>query len=298
MFVKYPHISRVGTSEVEGILDGSCYVFPKLDGTNGSIFSIDGVICAGSRNRQLSINDDNAGFYNHVFSSPLRDNYTQFLHDYPFLALYGEWLVPHTLKNYVPDAWRKFYIFDVYDHSTGRFVHYLTYSTLLKTYDIPFIEAVAIHNPSMEELRWLMENNTYLVSSGIGEGIVIKNYDFVNRYGRLAMAKMVATEFKQKKIVRSSSIDASADATEMTIAQRFCTSTFIEKTYHKILNSFGEAGWDTKKGIPRLLETVWHDFLTEEIYAIWKSNKGSTIRFSVLKKYVDNKVKDTLTHLF
>ena len=98
--------------------------------------------------------------------------------------------------------------------------------------------------------------------------------------------------------MRSSSIDASTDAIEMAIVQRFCTSAFIEKTYYKILNSFGDSEWDAKKGIPRLLETVWHDFLTEEIYAIWKSNKGSTIRFSVLKKYVDNRVKETLTHLF
>ena len=175
MFVKYPHISRLGASEVNGILDGSCYVFPKLDGTNGSIFSVGGTICTGSRNRQLSINEDNAGFYNHVLSSPLRSNYAQFLHDYPFMTLYGEWLVPHTLKNYTTEAWRNFYIFDVYDRSSDKFANYLTYSTLLKAYGIPFIEAVKIDNPSVEELRRLMESNTYLVSEGIGEGIVIKN---------------------------------------------------------------------------------------------------------------------------
>ena len=35
-FKKYQHIERLGTLEVEGIELGTCYVFPKIDGTNGS----------------------------------------------------------------------------------------------------------------------------------------------------------------------------------------------------------------------------------------------------------------------
>ncbi len=29
MFIKYPHIERIGNTEVEGIETGECYVFPK-----------------------------------------------------------------------------------------------------------------------------------------------------------------------------------------------------------------------------------------------------------------------------
>lgn len=65
MFIKYQHIERIGTSEVEGILDGDCYVFPKLDGTNASIWMDDAELCCGSRNRQLSLENDNGGFINH-----------------------------------------------------------------------------------------------------------------------------------------------------------------------------------------------------------------------------------------
>ena len=38
MFKKYTHIVRFGHDEVEGIEDGTCYVFPKLDGANASIW--------------------------------------------------------------------------------------------------------------------------------------------------------------------------------------------------------------------------------------------------------------------
>ena len=35
-FKKYQHVERLGTSEVQGIENGMCYVFPKIDGTNAS----------------------------------------------------------------------------------------------------------------------------------------------------------------------------------------------------------------------------------------------------------------------
>ena len=64
--IKYQHIERIGTDETDGILIGSVYVFPKLDGTNASVWlNSDGTIGAGSRNRTLSAQSDNAGFVNH-----------------------------------------------------------------------------------------------------------------------------------------------------------------------------------------------------------------------------------------
>ena len=33
-FRRYQHIERFGNDEVAGIEDGTCYVFPKIDGTN------------------------------------------------------------------------------------------------------------------------------------------------------------------------------------------------------------------------------------------------------------------------
>ena len=62
-FRKYQHIERFGTTEVSQIEFGECFIFPKIDGTNASVWLDDGEICAGSRQRQLSIEADNAGFY-------------------------------------------------------------------------------------------------------------------------------------------------------------------------------------------------------------------------------------------
>ena len=36
-FVPYCKLARLGTGEVDGITDGLCWVFPKIDGTNASV---------------------------------------------------------------------------------------------------------------------------------------------------------------------------------------------------------------------------------------------------------------------
>lgn len=67
MFIKYPHLERYGNEEVEGIEIGTTYVFPKLDGTNAQLWMDEnGTVCGGSRNRVLSIHNDNAGFLSGV----------------------------------------------------------------------------------------------------------------------------------------------------------------------------------------------------------------------------------------
>lgn len=52
----YQHIERLGTQETEGILDGTCHIFPKIDGTNATVYlGDDGNLHGGSRKRELTI---------------------------------------------------------------------------------------------------------------------------------------------------------------------------------------------------------------------------------------------------
>jgi hypothetical protein len=37
-YKKYQHICRIGTSDVNDLLNGEVYVFSKIDGTNGTLF--------------------------------------------------------------------------------------------------------------------------------------------------------------------------------------------------------------------------------------------------------------------
>ncbi len=116
LFERYQHINRLGTTSTKGVLDGKCYIFPKIDGTNASVWlNNNGEIACGSRNREISVTKDNQGFASYIESN-LGSNIKEYLHDHPNHRLYMEWLVPHTIKTYNNEAWRKPYVFDVIEY--------------------------------------------------------------------------------------------------------------------------------------------------------------------------------------
>ena len=85
-FKRYPKLRPVGYDETKGILAGMCYIFPKLDGSNGSCWlDEEGEIQAGSRNIQLTEEKTNRGFYNYIKEN---ENIKNLLKDYPEIRLY------------------------------------------------------------------------------------------------------------------------------------------------------------------------------------------------------------------
>ena len=113
--------------------------------------------------------------------------------EYPTWRLYGEFLVPHSLKTYEDDAWRKFYIFDVFDDTTETFIPYEEYQPVLEQYELDYIPVIAtLKNATPEKLLDFLEKNVFLIRDGCGygEGLVVKRYDYVNKYGRTTWAKV------------------------------------------------------------------------------------------------------------
>ena len=48
MFVRYQHVERIDADETEGLLDGVCHIFPKMDGSNMCAYTEDGEVPPGS----------------------------------------------------------------------------------------------------------------------------------------------------------------------------------------------------------------------------------------------------------
>ena len=297
MFREYTHIERFGTDEVQGIELGECYVFPKLDGTNASVWCEDGNLCAGSRKRQLSEDADNAGFYRWVIDN--EDRLREFFFFWPEARLYGEWLVPHTFKKYRENAWRKFYVFDVFHDIENQYLPYPRYEGILLDYQFDIIPPLCVmKNATHDHLLVEMKNNGFLVNdgAGCGEGIVIKNYSYANRFGRLAYAKIVSQEFKDRHpIAMGATNKTMKEMVEVAICEKYITPHLVEKTYAKIVNDFG--GWNSKQ-IPQLLGTIYHDFVTEELWAAIKEFKSPTINFKTLNSAAIIRIKALLPHLF
>lgn len=299
-FKKYQHLERFGNDEVEGIELGKLYIFPKLDGTNAQVWLDDeGNIKAGSRNRELTLEKDNAGFYKFVLEN---ENIKKYLEKHPTHRLYGEFLVPHSLKTYREDAWRRFYIFDVcLDKEDGsvEYIPYDIYKPLVEEFGLDYIPPiVTMTNGSYEYFIRTLDNNTFMIQDGkgVGEGIVIKNYDYYNKYERQIWAKIVTNEFKEihKREMGVNNIKTEK-VIEQEIVDNYCTAAFIEKEYSKILNETGE--WDNRK-IPMLLGRVFSELVKEETWNIIKKYKNPTINYKTLNALVINKIKTVKSDIF
>lgn len=295
-FHKYMHLERLGTSEVDGIEVGTCHVFPKLDGTNASVWmDSEGNIKAGSRNRELSLGKDNAGFYAWVLEN--EDWFKKAFEGKGSLTLYGEWLVPHSLKTYEDDAWRRFYIFDVFNRNTGQYTTYDLYKGWLDEHGFDYLAPLAIvRNGSYEYFEKCLEKNTHFIKQGmgVGEGVVIKNYSFQNDFGRVVWAKLITNAFKEKHHKEMGAPEVGQLTTEERIAEEFVTQHLVDKVYAKIAN---EDGWSSKM-IGKLLGVVWHDLVTEEIWEITKNYKNPKIDFKRLQRYTTQRIKELKPELF
>lgn len=303
MFKKYMHVERYGTDEVQGIELGTCYIFPKLDGTNGQLWwDNDAGLQAGSRNRHLGLGDkDNAGFYGWALQ---QERFVKFFKFNSDIRLYGEWLKPHSLRTYQDDAWGKFYVFDVERRTFGNedeatLLAYEDYKQCLESFGIDYIPAISvIRSATYDCLMKEMQENRYLIKEGqgVGEGIVIKNYKYQNRFGRTVWAKMITNAFKEQHVKTNGPVEKDGkEMVEQKIVSDHVGRHLVDKTYAKIVNECD--GWSSKY-IPRLLNTVYHDLVTEEIWDAVKTLKNPTVNFKTLNTLAIMKVKELRPELF
>lgn len=279
-FRKYNKIHRLGKEEVDGILDGVCHIQEKIDGANASIWiDEEGMIQCGSRNRHL-IDDDFNGFVSFVRNHPGIYEYFSW---YPNSILYGEWLVKHTI-NYREDAYKKFYLFDIYDgFSFLDPAEVIRASDCYKIERIPYIGV--LNNPSIDQLKEFVGKSLF---GDRGEGVVIKNMNFRNKFGDLCYAKLVSESFKEDNLLAFNDNDKhSEDYNERYFVNKYMTLGRVQKVIDKIQPEINERL--DMKHIPRVCNSAYHDMLTEEIWEA--SKKIQSIKFNSLKNLAMKKAK-------
>lgn len=290
-FRRFEHLTRL--EEDDDLSE--VMVFPKLDGTNASVWSGG----CGSRNRLLSLESDNAGFCAWVNGGMGGvAGRREWLDAHPDIILYGEWLVPHTIKDYREDAWRRFYVFDVFRRDVGSLSwsspEWTTVRLLFDYCDL--LE----HRIGMtrDRLIWLMENQTVLMKDGCGpgEGLVLWLPGGVRR-------KLVRNEFKEKnRRLFDAGKDAVAGGVEAGIAAEL-SEVLVRKTAAKVLVDLGVGvdgvGAVRGRAIPQLLSRVWHDFITEEFWDVLKERRnGVVVDFRLLHGLIVRRIKEIMHEWF
>jgi hypothetical protein len=319
-FKKYHHVERLGHREVNDILEGVCYIDPKLDGTNASIWSGEGgIVEAGSRNRQLTLDNDNAGF---LAWASQHEGIQEFCETYPHFRLYGEWLVPHTLRSYRAEAWRRFWVFDVWDETKQALTPAEDIADLFDDLGIDYITPLAkIEFPTEEQLLGIMaQSNTFLINdgAGVGEGIVIKRYDgWRNFQGTQTWAKLVRNEFRESnKRAFGSRVTKGKRMIEAEVVEQYVTDALVKKELAKIVHELADEDptihnteeliaryneimvTNRRTVIPRLLGTVFYCLINEEGWSFVKKFKNPTIDFGLLNRLTVQRVKELTPELF
>ena len=285
---RYQHVERMGSSEVEGLLDsGPIVVQEKIDGANLTVaMGDDGLVICSRRQAIYAEGEIINGFRGAVDYILAHEGIKSLLEEFPDWTLRGEWLVKHTL-NYPEDAWRKFYVFDI-QLPDGEYVPVWEYSDHLEARGVLMVPLVAaLDSPPELSALVLMSDRPSALGADKAEGIVVKRYSYVNYYGRTTWGKIVHPDFAS---LHSVSMGAMKHApVEIKFVSDRISDALIDKTIAKIENDDGRHL--ESRDIPRVLGIVWHDAVIEEIWDFLKKNKNPTIDFRQMHKMAIDKTR-------
>lgn len=279
-FRHYGKVHRLGKEEVEGILEGTCHIQEKVDGANTSIWIDEsGELKMGSRTRILGDESFN-GFVPYVKT---HEGIMGLLKRYPGIRLYGEWLVRHTIA-YKETAYKKWYMFDVWDGEK-----YWTAEQIQAAGELFNIETVPYHgvfvNPTIEQIQSFVGKTSF---GDRGEGVVIKNVDFVNKFGEVHFAKVVTESFKEDNGITFGGNNKHSDTYhEMYVVNKYMTFTRVKKIMDKLQPEINKKL--DMEHIPRIMNTAYHDMITEEIWEIVKDVPA--LDFKALHRVATKKAK-------
>lgn len=284
---KYMDVVRLGHKSTAGVLsdEDNIVIQEKLDGANASFKREGDSIIAFSRNTQLSTENNLRGFY----------EWTQTLDVNKLLEgviYFGEWLVKHKI-DYGSNA-NQFYMFDIYNEYTHEYVNFSMVrdeAMRLHLKIVPvFYEGKYI---SFEHLESFI-GKTVLGVDG-GEGIVVKNVDYQDQYGKQLFVKLVSDSFREVQKQKAPK-DPNFKSAEQSAVESVLTKARVEKMIYKLIDEdildehFGIEDMGTI--LKQLGSRVYEDIAKEE-YDVIKNYEEKDIR-RVIGKTLPQSVKQII----
>lgn len=305
----YTHLEKLDKDVVKDILHcDHLIVQVKLDGSNACVWDAgDGTIGCGSRKRNLSATSDNGGFYNYINTST--NSEVEFLRnfckDHSDYIVYGEFLgVPGqkllgTIKDYIDGG---FFIFDVFDTSTGEYLPYATWSKFFENNYHRVVPLIAdldhVHCDMTIEtfIDAYADKTNFNMPDGMrGEGLVIKaEPSYRDVYGNIQIGKIVLDEFHARKKQKVKAPAMTADECINAFVENYCTAAFMAKEQNKVMLALGMDKWENKgKCIGMTIQGCLNELMQEEFWDYFKKHLV-VIDLAALKSAIENKVRKFL----
>lgn len=235
---KYTDVIRYGKSSTNGVLNKGdiISITEKIDGANAS-FRLDdsnplGVSCY-SRNNPLDEHNTLSGFYNWAIENivPIKDKLN------PNYIYYGEWLVKHKVI-YKDEYYRNFYMFSIWDTSL-ELEQYLSDDVVLSeaerlglTTTNYFYQGEFI---SYEHLMSFVGKSNMTLEPNTGEGIVVKNVSYFDRYNKQMFVKLVSEKFaevQKQRLPKNPNINNPV----IELVKSVLTKPRVEKILYKLVD--------------------------------------------------------------
>lgn len=231
---KYHDVVRLGHKSTLGVLkEGDNIVIQeKLDGANASFRRIGNELFSFSRNNPLSEENTLGGFYEFVKNLDI--------HIGEGLILFGEWLNPHKVK--YPEHAKTFWLYDIYDTVAEKYLPFDTVKVVAETLGLNLVPVFYEGEyQSFEHLQSFVgktELGGKLGDIDTGEGIVVKNVDYTDRFGNQIFVKLVTDAFREVQKQKAPKDPKIAQTAE----QRFVDATVTEARVEKFLHKFVDEG--------------------------------------------------------
>lgn len=233
---KYTDIIRYGKTQTNGVLtEGDIIsITEKLDGANAS-FRFDeenvlGVTCY-SRNQALSEDNRLRGFYNYIVESivPIKNKLkTNYIY-------YGEWLVSHKAV-YKPEAYGKFYLFSIWDSEEEQYVSDSIVQSEAERLGLILVPYIYLGEYiSYEHLMSFVGKSELTLEPNTGEGIVVKNVSYFDKFNKQVFVKLVSEKFAEVVKQRLPK-DPTVNNEFVSIIKSVLTEARVEKLIHKLVD--------------------------------------------------------------
>ena len=239
----------------------------KIDGANSS-FCVDdnelGISCY-SRRQKLDPSNRLRGFYDFILDVivPMKDKLN------PNYRYYGEWCCSHTVQ-YKPEAYKKFYLFSIWDEEADR---YLSDEIVKSEADrlgltlIPYLYQGEYI--SYEHLMSFVGKSDLTLEPNTGEGVVVKNVSYLDRFNRQIFVKLVSEKFSE--VVKQK---PPKDPTVNNEFRDLIRSVLTEARVEKLINKLVDEG------------VLKEDYAIEDMGIILK-NLGNRVFEDIMKEESD-----------
>lgn len=292
---KYHSIVRMGHRSTKNVFNNRSNIIiqEKIDGANASFRLGSNSLESYSRNRKLDEDANLNGFYEWVLENVNKDKVNE---NYIY---FGEWLNPHKVK--YEKYMHQFFLFDVYDTSLEKYVEFnivKEQAEILNINLVPvFYEGLYKGFEHLESFIGKTNLDGRLGDKTMGEGIVVKNVDYIDRFGRQLFVKLVADEFREVQKQKAPKNPNRPKTKLELFAESVITVARVEKAIYNLIDEkVISKDWsieDMGIVLRNINPILYEDVLKEESEMIPKDSKERDIKRAI-GRLLPNIVKNIL----